>query len=586
MAALYDIPRSFVMELNGIDPHLDEKWQKKATDLLTPLEQQQKNMIIDQILSKKDIYIDQQGQLQKKLRPTFKTSIQSLTNDRLIALGIRLNNSLTDITNKTCSLEKADIIEAACSAIESFDTKDDFSLNQNRAQLRLAYLYALADMINDQNFLFTPPIGKRKLSSHAIKTYATQVFIKEKIQKYEFRSFSPVSISKMQSAFVQKFIAESAQHRNFELVESEHYFFLIGPAPHSDQNPYSLRRFLTEDSVMNGSIVYLSHVVLPKHAQSEQILQQYTAWAISRMFTIERKTNEAVNTFISSLHLFQDKYLKPMLKKPLCKDGTDLEIVIETRLLDYEKQLSMLVLNKLPTILLSHNNSPDDFEYLFFSIKRLLQDILMDIQEFSSQASTLWSRQPKRFMLRVTAYLLLMDKLKIQVFSLRCMQLDDPELDPDLHPLTPLTLATQHFEESHRQLCVWQTELEQLTQQIKQSQPRTGLARLFSKKPALKYTPDEIHEHMLKHKKETILTIVRLIKTYRRTTVYPEFELGYEVNEQYRHYAFANGTLGVGLLPRVIQLPEAPEDLDAYFLYQQCAYDILKARQIWESKHD
>lgn len=584
MVALYDIPRSFLIDLTSIDSQLDDRWQEKVSELLSPLGQEQKNMIFEKILNKKGIYLDQQGQLQRQKQPAFKKTIQALTDEKLTTLGIRLNSSLTNIQNTACIIEIADIIEAACSAIELFDTKDSFSLNQERAQLRIAYLYALADVIRDPNFNFDVPKGQRKLSLKSIKTYIVQIFIKERIQKYEFRSLSHISIEKMENPFVKQFIAGEAKHRRFELVDSDHYYFLIGPASHSDQNPYSLRRFLTEDSAMNGSIVYLNHVVIPKQAQSEQILQQYTAWAISRMFTIERKLNEAVDNFIGSLDLFQDKYLKPLLRKPLSKDGSDLEVVIETRLLDYEKQLSMLILNKLPAILQSHNNSADDFEYLFFSVKRLLQDILADIQEFSSQASTLWSNQPKLLMLRITAYLILMDKLKIQAFSARCMRTD--ELGADLHPLTPLKIVTRHFEESHEQQCVWQAELEQLIKQRNQPAPRTGFAKLFGKKSTSKYTVEEIQDHLLKHRKDTIVTVARIIKTYRGSTVYPEFELGYEVNEHYRHYAFANGGLGIGLLPRMIQLPEDPKDLDAYLLYKQCAYDILKSRQTWDITHN
>ncbi|MBK7301576.1 MAG: hypothetical protein IPI79_15605 [Moraxellaceae bacterium] len=70
------------------------------------------------------------------------------------------------------------------------------------------------------------------------------------------------------------------------------------------------------------------------------------------------------------------------MTKPLEADGTNLQTLIEFRLRDYERNLSLLALGKANRVLKEFAQTPDDYEYLFFGLKSFLIELLSDIRDF------------------------------------------------------------------------------------------------------------------------------------------------------------------------------------------------------------
>ena len=74
--------------------------------------------------------------------------------------------------------------------------------------------------------------------------------------------------------------------------------------------------------------------------------------------------------------------------------------------------------------------------------------------------------------------------------------------------------------------------------------------------------PKNIQQQLDLAAKESYVSIVRIPKRYKKTSIYLEFEGLIGIDDKVRHYAFPKGDEGVSLLPILIRLPEDTRDFD------------------------
>jgi hypothetical protein len=82
------------------------------------------------------------------------------------------------------------------------------------------------------------------------------------VQPYEFRTLSPKMLVHLPHRFLRQTIAAQAQLRQFEVVDSKDFYFLIGNSHEYGQSQFSFRRFLHEDQPSGTQFLYLSHSVV------------------------------------------------------------------------------------------------------------------------------------------------------------------------------------------------------------------------------------------------------------------------------------------------------------------------------------
>ena len=66
--------------------------------------------------------------------------------------------------------------------------------------------------------------------------------------------------------------------------------------------------------------------------------------------------------------------------------------------------------------------------------------------------------------------------------------------------------------------------------------------------------------------------------------VYPEFECNEIINNKYRHYALADGDLGISRLPRVLRLSEDRRRFNSASIKEAVYQDIFESNQEWKSQ--
>ncbi|MBK7299091.1 MAG: hypothetical protein IPI79_00930 [Moraxellaceae bacterium] len=297
--------------------------------------------------------------------------------------------------------------------------------------MRLAevFLYDFAIELREHDF--DPPPSERGLTVDIIKTYIIEVFIKEKVLSYWFSTTPVRELQQDPLLFVKTTLFNEAKVRRLTIVSTERYFFLIGEVAKFEQDPYSVRRFLLDDNALGGRFIYFNILAVDKHKLHEPTYQAKIQKDLTRVITLQRQLTNQVIEFVDSLENCQLQYLLPLLTKPLEADGTNLQTLIEFRLRDYERNLSLLALGKANRVLKEFAQTPDDYEYLFFGLKSFLIELLSDIRDFYYQSSARWSIKSQEMEFKLVCYLRLLEKRKSSIFTDDSENIinENPELD-------------------------------------------------------------------------------------------------------------------------------------------------------------
>lgn len=566
-----------IRALKVIDPVLNPDWQERMAAILAGLDENGRQRAYHNVIKPKNIIWDETTQRYVFAgQPSLRDLAIKLGTPQLSALADKLHKSLEALVQTRDIMAIADALEGGLSTIDRYNPDENQSRQKEKLKLRETFLYDFALKVGKLDFDLPP--NQRGLTVEAIKTYIVEVFIKQQLMGYWFATVPLYELKKDPNPFVSGVVVQEARVRRFDIVQSEHFYFLVGPVPRYDQNQYSVRRFLSEDSALGGQIVYFNSLAVDRRQLGDTAVQQKVQHDITRIITIQRQLSTRIVELVDSFDTNQHKYLLPLLFKPIAADGTNLETAIEQRLLDYEKNLCRLILGKIPPALRDLAKSQDDFEYLFFGLRNFLLEVLGNVQDFSCQSSAQWSGKSQELEFRIASYLRLLEKRKPVIFALEGGEATavDPALDTGL-ALTELKKVVDEGEPT----------LEELTLRLKEairaaaeeeSKGRQMLSRLLGRR---KVDPEEVRQEITTTRRNCFLSIVRIPKRYPKVSVYLEFEDLAPVDEKVRHYAFPGGDNGLSLLPYLVQLPENKDEFDIRQLRKVIEFDIFKSAQRW-----
>src|SRR5699024_1351744 len=220
-------------------------------------------------------------------------------------------------------------------------------------------------------------------------------------------------------------------------------------------------------------------------------------------------------------------------------------------------------------------NSREDQDYLIYHLDKLIQEMIESMHDFRLQPLVMHSPSSDILLAKLMALRVLLKKSHDFIFSqeLSIEERSEAMGDP-LHKLQQELQDAKEFIKEAEQL---ESELDNYYE-IKEKGS-------FWKKVALgrkpRYTLEEINKEKLNLKKEVFISIVRMAKNQKRGMVYIEFECDEIINKEYRHYALADGELGVTRLPRVLRLPEDKREFDIDYIAQVVNQNVFEANQLW-----
>ncbi len=567
--AIYDLSEREVYQLNSIEPHLSYGWQNILLQILPKMDAEGQKSIAQRILEPRAIYYDREEQNFKYKRAKTlveMTEIYHLNHPELQKILAEMQALIEPATDTVDAHQFALDLEKLLANYDKVELSDEHP--QIKQQLRTAFLYDVATWVDNTELEVKSKF--RRINQHAVKSYLKEVYLKQQIQGWDFRSWDAFDVQLIDN--IPDWIKKEAENRQFIVVETPQYWFLVGQADKPKESPYSFSRFLLEDGDDLGEHVFITHLVIPRCKVDDPKISQFLQNCLTRFYTLDRNISKEIKQFIQESKDYQNKTLRPILKRPINQDGSDIEKAIYIQLIDYEKQLNILILNKLPRILQLIRDSKNDQDYLFYHLKNIIKQLTDSIEDFRLQPVTRFSKVAENMYLRLTCYNFLLSKLQDIIYNSTLTE--EEQTAQATAPLISLKNELERIDEELEELNEYVVEL----REYEDLQNNGKLfERLFTTKKAPDFTLEDIQEEAQKIYEQLFIYIVRLEKKQRHLMIYPEYEFYQQADENYRHYAFADGTMGITRLPKLIRLPEDRSQFSVDELRNTINFDIARA---------
>ena len=574
VSELSELSEYQLYQLKSLDPNLSSDWSDVLKSILMGLDSDAVASVYQHILLPRGIYIHSGNQLGYR-RPVSLRSVMEAIQTRvpeLLALVSSMSNIVDSRIQSYDALQLADELEAIFRYLDGLNLSNEY---KNLKRIRIAFLYDLARWLDTVELKVVP--GLRKLDSIIVKAYLKEVFIKQKIQGQDFRQLDSTDLCFQELTYVPSFIRNEGRSRKFFLVEGQKYWFLIGNADITGKNPYSFRRFLHEETSGSGTekYIYLTHVVIKKYQMHDLDYLSRIAYEMSRFYTLDLGTPDTLLSFIKEINFLENKYLKPLLKERLEQTGSSTEAIVNRRMITYEKQVSILILQKLPRIQATLHNKVDQ-GYLFYHLDKLIKYMIEDVQDFRLQPLVRNSHSSGILLIKLMALRKLLTKSYDFILS-KNLSIEERSEVMGI-PLLKVKEKINEAKASIRELDELKEELDRYSEIKNKGSFWEKIA--VGKKPS--YTLKDIRKEKLLLKKDIFMSVVRMAKTQDKGIIYVEFECDEILNNNYRHYALADGQLGISRLPRILQLPENHRKLNIEFISQLVNDNVFEANPLWD----
>ena len=561
-------------KLRSLDPNLSSDWSEVLESILMVLDPEGVANVYQHILLPRGIYFHNGTQLDYRRPVTLSNVMAAIQTSvpELLVLASSMSNIVDSDAQSYDALQLADEIEAIFRYLDGLNLPHEY---KNLKRIRIAFLYDLAAWLDTVELKVIP--GLRKLDSLTVKSYLKEVFIKQKIQGEDFRYLDSTDLCFQEFTYVPSFIRNEGRSRKFFVVEGQEYWFIIGNTDISGKNPYSFRRFLHEETSGSGTeqYTYLTHIVIKKDEMHDSMYLSRVAYAMSRFYTLDLGTPDTLLSFIKEINFLENKYLRPLLKERLEQTGSTTEATVNKRMITYEKQVSTLILQKLPRIQATLHSKVDQ-DYLFYHLDKLIKYMIEGVQDFRLQPLVRDSHSSGILLIKLMALRKLLTKSYDFILS------QDLSIEERSEAMgVPLLKVKEKIDEAKLSI----RELDDLKEELDryfEIKNKGGFWEKITVGRKPNYTLNDIKKEKLLLKKDVFMSIVRMAKTQDKGIIYVEFECDEMLNDNYRHYALADGQLGISRLPRILQLPENQKELNIEFISQLVNENVFEANSLWD----
>ena len=249
-----------------------------------------------------------------------------------------------------------------------------------------------------------------------------------------------------------------------------------------------------------------------------------------------------------------------------------------TIVLDFEKALTLEILQPFQYALRHSIRHPDEFDYCFISMHRLFSDIASFYKDFSSEPIIAFNTQAQIFEYKILSYLKLMEKRRHTIFVSLDAESYAASHSKSQAAIEQVKTIIAGALDQHK---VNQIAFNQKKRELESQSNKGFFQKMFDKTEKLKSDLEALKLAGINNRRIAYLDLVKVPKKHDETTVYLEFESLISINQTERHYAFVNGDNGVSALPILIQLPEDKEKFNLQQVSNTLHFDLTKARQKW-----
>lgn len=570
------IPYQLKILAAQIDPNLDANWQTTLQMLFAKISPMDCGNIYQQILQPKKIHWNRRDNIFSYLAThDFNLLSEQIHYAHIRTLLKKISDSFEKLKQYEDIYEISDYLENVLSQINNIDTGDDLELQEQKQNILKEFIYASAAIISDKEKIILP-MTQRNINLDTIKTFITEVFLKQQLLKYSFHILRSQQLREEKQHILKYFLYKQQKSRQLDIVKTSKYIFAIAPSAEGLTNTFSIRRFLHEEKLeLCGSIYMNAAILCLEQIEDEQHLIQFQS-QIDKIITIDKKINQYVSDIVINIEIYSNKVLLPLLNEPLNPNGIFIEKLIEQRLVDFEQKLCTHILEPIAEALKYAVHHTDECNHLYMSMKQILDNIINHFIEFQSQPSIIFNKQVSLFIARLKSYATLLQKRHSDIFTIFSYDEWKKHHKQALEPtniLRDISInSLQEYKDTFH-------ELKENQRLLKEN--ASFLSKLLNKPQKIKDNINKLKEKTSQIKKHAYQEIIRIQRRFPSLIVYLEFESLISVSHKERHYAFPTGDNGITRLPILIQLPEDRTSFDLQAVCNSLDFDLNLVNQKW-----
>ncbi len=573
------IPYQLRVKLKQIDPILDKHWQQQIQSILSTTPQALHQKIEDQYLKAKNIawnYLNQTFEF--KGHTSLKNLQLDTQNSELLQLAHRIKSTFSYLQGYQTDFQIADYLESIVREINQIDLEHSADI-QAQQLIKKAFLYDAALIIRDLDF--TVSENHRHLDIEQVRTFIFEIFMKSEILGSWFAHILPSEYAEQELVIFQDYFIQQQRVRDFEIIKTFQYYFVLSSTYDSSVSAYSIRRFLTEENFGKEDRFYISGLVLdPQQLDQADYFANFKQ-LMNRIIGIQRKMNPHIVELIESLHEYNQQNLIPSLKEILNIQSFSIDHLVKEHLEILEKDLSLNILEPLLKGLKNSVQHTDELEYCYLNISRLINEFLHQLEILSQQPMLQFNQHARLFKYRLIAYLKLLEQRRAQIFVIFH---DEFQYQQQLRAVSAPTQEIRELlnsaMEQTRQI---QQHIRQLEREMQNAENSSFLKRLFKKSENHELKINELKQNLIEVRDRCYIRIIAIQKQASQESVYLEAKnLISVIDSKVRHYAFANGENGVTRLPLLLQLPEDRNNFNMQSILMALNYDFLLSAKSWK----
>lgn len=571
------IPYHLRVQLKQIDPILDKHWQQQLDSILSKTPQALHQKIEDQYLKAKNIswnYLNQTFEFKGHI--SLKELQLNTQNSELLQLAHRINTTFSYLQSYQTDFQIADYLETIVREINQIDLDNPKDI-QAQQLIKKAFLYDTALIIRELNFSVSE--NQRHLNIEQVRTFIFEVFMKSEILGSWFAHILPSEYADQELTIFQDYFISEQQVRDFEIIKTFQYYFVLSSSYDSLISAYSIRRFLTEESFGKEDRFYISGLVLDPQQLNQPNYFENFKQLMTRIIGIQSQMNPHIVELVESLHEYNHQRLIPSLKEILNIQSFSIEHLVKEHLEILEKDLSLNILEPFLKGLKNSVQHTDELEFCYLNILRLINEFLNQLEILSQEPILQFNPHARLFKYRLIAYLKLLEQRRAQIFVLF-----HDEFHYQQH-VREVSAPTQEMREllndAIEQTRQIQQHIRQLERETQNKQNASFIKRLFKKPENHEFKINELKQNIIDVRDRCYLRIIALQKRTTQVSVYLEAKNLIPVDSKMRHYAFANGENGVTRLPLLLQLPEERNSFNMQSMLLALNYEFMLSAKSW-----
>ena len=574
------IPYHLRVQLKQIDPILDKHWQQQLDSILSTTPQALHQKIEDQYLKSKNIswnYLNQTFEFKDHI--SLKELQLNTQNSELLQLAHRINTTLSYLQSYQTDFQIADYLETIVREINQIDLDNPKDI-QAQQLIKKAFLYDAALIIRELNFSVSE--NHRHLDIEQVRTFIFEVFMKSEILGSWFSHILPSEYADQELTIFQDYFIREQQVRDFEIIKTFQYYFVLSSSYDSSISAYSIRRFLTEESFGKEDRFYISGLVLDPQQLNQANYFENIKQLMTRIIGIQSKMNPHIVELVESLHDYNHQRLIPSLKEILNIQSFSVEHLVKEHLEILEKDLSLNILEPFLKGLKNSVQHTDELEFCYLNILRLINEFLHQLEILSQEPMLRFNPYARLFKYRLIAYLKLLEQRRAQIFVLFH---DEFHYQQNVRAVSaPTQEMRELLNDAIEQTRQIQQQIRQLEREMQNQQNDSFIKRLFKKPENHEFKINELKQNIIDVQDRCYLRIIALQKQTTQVSVYLEAKNLIPVDSKMRHYAFANGENGVTRLPLLLQLPEERNSFNMQSILLALNYEFMLSVKSWGLK--